>query len=116
MKLLADECCAAPLVAALRKGGHNVLFVPEVMAGAADPDVLARAYDEDRLLLTEDKDFGELVVRLGLDTHGVVLLRFAEADGHLKRQRVLSLLDQHAERLRGRFVVVTTERFRFRPL
>ncbi|MEM8557302.1 MAG: DUF5615 family PIN-like protein [Bacteroidota bacterium] len=116
MKLLADECCAAPLIAGLRASGHDVLFVPEVMAGASDPEVLARAYAEDRVLLTEDKDFGELVVRLGLDTHGVVLLRFAEADAHLKAKRLLGLLEEYAARLRGRFVVVTADRFRFRPL
>lgn len=64
MKLLADECCAARLVGALRDHGHDVLYAAETMQGKPDRSILRRAYDERRLLLTEDKDFGELVVRL----------------------------------------------------
>ena len=65
MRWLADECVAAPLVAFLRKGGHDVLYVAKSAAGISDFDVIALALREDRLLLTEDKDFGDLVFRRG---------------------------------------------------
>lgn len=64
MKLLADECCDVALVEALRADGHDVLYVAESLRGASDDGILTRAYTENRLLLTEDKDFGELVYRL----------------------------------------------------
>jgi predicted nuclease of predicted toxin-antitoxin system len=56
MKLLADECCDAGLIAALRADGHDLLYVLESLRGVTD--------DEERILITEDKDFGELVHRL----------------------------------------------------
>ena len=115
MKLLADECCDSGLVMALRSDGHDVLFVVEVMKGAVDEVILARAFDDDRLLLTEDKDFGELVYRLGLQTKGIVLLRFGPRDHNIKISRLLDLLNVHAERLAGSFVVLEVDKIRFRP-
>ena len=65
MKFLADECCETSVVDALRTDGHDVLYAMESMRGATDEDLLTRAFAEERILLTEDKDFGELVYRLG---------------------------------------------------
>lgn len=64
LKFLADECCDTGLVASLRKDGHDVFYVLEEKAGVADEVVLEEAYTKGRILLTEDKDFGELVCRL----------------------------------------------------
>ena len=63
MRSLADECVAAPLVAFLRAGGHDVLYIAEAAAGLSDGDVIALSLREQRLLLTEDNDFGDLVFR-----------------------------------------------------
>ena len=63
MKFLADECCDTGLVASLRKDGHDVLYAIEKKAGAIDDEILSDAYKEERILITEDKDFGELVYR-----------------------------------------------------
>ena len=60
MKFLADECCDRDLVGALRNAGYDVLYVLELKPGATDDEVLALAFDQRRILLTEDKDFGEL--------------------------------------------------------
>ena len=64
MKFFADECCDTEMVASLRIEGHDVLYVLEEEPGLQDEVVLQRAYVERRILLTEDKDFGELVYRL----------------------------------------------------
>ena len=116
MKLLADECCDLGLVEALRRDGHDVLFAVEEMQGAIDEVILARAFDEDRLLLTEDKDFGELVYRLSLSAQGIVLLRFGPREHAIKINRLLDLLKEHAARLMGSFVVLEADKIRFRPL
>ena len=63
MRWLADECVDAALVRRLRTAGHDVIYAAEVASGATDAQILRRANDEDRLLLTEDKDFGEFVSR-----------------------------------------------------
>ena len=116
MKLLADECCDAALVETLRADGHDVLYVFESLRGAFDEDVLTRAFSEDRLLITEDKDFGELVYRLERPAKGIILLRFETIDRALKIPRLLELLRQDSQRLPGSFVVIEADKVRVRPL
>ncbi|MCP3962548.1 MAG: hypothetical protein GY719_32305 [bacterium] len=116
MKFLADECCDAGLVAALRQDGHDAAYVFETQRGAVDPEVLQRAFAEDRILLTEDKDFGELVYRLHQPAYGIVLLRFDVAERSWKTPRLRDLLANHAERLPGHFVVLEARKVRIRPL
>ena len=116
MRFLADECCDAALVDALRDDGHDVLYAVESLRGAIDDELLARAFSERRILLTEDKDFGELVYRLRRPAYGIVLLRFDVADRALKVPRLRDLLEQEAERLPGAFVVLEADKVRIRPL
>ncbi|HEY2414364.1 MAG TPA: DUF5615 family PIN-like protein [Pirellulaceae bacterium] len=116
MNLLADECCDALLVSALRNDGHDVLYIKEVAAGADDQAVLQLAASQQRILLTEDKDFGELVVRLKLPAYGIVLLRINPAATTLKLTRLRDLLTNHAHRLPGNFVVLDEAKARFRLL
>ncbi len=75
--ILADENIVSAVVSRLREDGWDVVWIAEVAPSIADPDVLARAMDDGRVLLTDDKDFGELVVREGRAHRGVVLLRLA---------------------------------------
>jgi predicted nuclease of predicted toxin-antitoxin system len=63
VRWLADECVDAALVAALRAGAQDVLYLAETAAGITDTEALNLADREDRLLLIEDKDFGELIFR-----------------------------------------------------
>jgi predicted nuclease of predicted toxin-antitoxin system len=116
MRFLADECCDGGIVAALRHDGHDVLFVPELMAGATDETILAHAFDERRILLTEDKDFGELVYRLQLAARGVVLMRFDPADRDRKIPRMRALVATYGNRLLGLFVTLEADKIRARPL
>jgi len=84
MRFLADESCDFAVVRALREAGHDVAAVMELEPGAEDGTVIERAVSEQRLLLTEDKDFGQLVFASRRPSAGVVLLRFpANARGGL---------------------------------
>ena len=116
MRFLADECCDEGLVSALRADGHDVLYVLASMRGATDDVILDRAYSEDRILLTEDKDFGELVYRLGRPARGVVLLRFDVIDRDQKVPRLLDLIARAEHRMPGAFVVLEVDKVRIRPL
>ncbi len=116
MKFLADECCDSDVVAALRANGHDVVFVPETMAGFMDNAVLDFAYKTGRVLITEDKDFGELVYRLKLPAHGVILLRINPRDRHEKAPLVLQLLARYREQLTVLFITVESDKIRVRPL
>lgn len=114
MKFLADECCDGALVLSLRMAGHDVRYVAEDMKGASDDAVLGAAVGEGRLLLTEDKDFGELALRFGRPVVGIVLLRIDPARREKKWPRLKALIAQFGDRLAGHYSVVLEDRFRFR--
>jgi predicted nuclease of predicted toxin-antitoxin system len=116
MRFLADECCDVALVQELRADGHNVLYAMEFARGATDEELLERAFAEGCILVTEDKDFGELVYQLKLPAHGIVLLRFATPDRSLKLPRLRELLKQEGQRLPGSFVTLEPDKVRIRPL
>jgi len=116
MKFLVDECCDAGLVSLLRSEGHDTVYIKEFRPGALDKEVLDKAYAENRILITEDKDFGELIYRLEKPAYGVVLLRFDAHERDLKWPRLKQLIDRHGSGLHGLFVVVDTEKSRSHPL
>jgi len=74
MRFLADENVARLVIERLRAGGFEVISVTETRSGAPDRDVLDAADAEDCILITEDRDFGELVVRQRLGVRGMILL------------------------------------------
>ena len=115
MEFIVDESTGAAVVEYLRAVGHDVLAVAEAMPQADDGNILARADSEARILITNDKDFGELVFRSGQAHQGVVLLRLRD-ESPANRVRVLkAVLEQYADRLVGRFTVATESRIRMRP-
>ena len=116
MKFLADECCDTGLVVSLRSDGHDVLYVLEKTPGIPDDEVLLDAYNEGRILLTEDKDFGELVYRLKKPSRGIILIRIDVKQRHIKWARLTKLIGNYEDRLAGHFVVIDSQKFRFRPL
>jgi predicted nuclease of predicted toxin-antitoxin system len=116
VRWLADECVAAPLVASLRGAGHDVLYVAEAAAGLSDADVIALALRENRLLLTEDKDFGDLVFRGGRSVPGAVLMRIDPDNEELKKIRLAGAIERYGEELFGRYMVIEEGRFRSRHL
>jgi len=76
VRLLADENIPGDAIAARRAAGHDVVWARTDGPGSTDRDILARAQREDRIVLTFDKDFGELAWRARLPAAcGVVLLR-----------------------------------------
>ena len=106
MRFLADECCDFAAVRALRAEGHDVLAVNEFQHRSVDKDLMELALAEDRILLTEDKDFGWLVFVGRVYSPGVILIRFpAFARGSLGKT-VVDLVRDQASQLAGAFVVL----------
>ncbi|MGA8052458.1 MAG: DUF5615 family PIN-like protein [Burkholderiales bacterium] len=112
VRFLADESCDFAAVRALRHAGYDVLAVVEHTPGALDPEVLALSVNENRVLLTEDKDFGQLVFAGNRRSAGVILIRFpASARGSLAR-RLVQTVQRHESQLRGAFLVLQLRRTR----
>ena len=112
MRLLANENFPAAAVQALRLRGHDVAWVRTDAPGSSDRQVLDRAVAEDRLLLTFDKDFGELAFRSGLPAScGVVLFRIRLTSPSQVAQRAVAALEGRAD-WAGHFAVVLDDRVR----
>jgi predicted nuclease of predicted toxin-antitoxin system len=116
MRILADENFPGAAVAALRQRGHDVLWVRTEAPGISDREVLARAQAEDRIVITFDKDFGELAFLFGLPaTSGVILFRLrARSPASVTRQAAAALDSQTG--WAGHFSVIEEDRVRMTPL
>lgn len=111
---LADENIARSLVFALRGAGWDTAYVAEANAGITDDAVLQWAVGEHRILITEDKDFGEIVFRMKRAIPGVLMLRMPEGPWQQRWERLQVVLEQHVGKLEGRFTVIQTQNVRFR--
>jgi len=112
MRFVADESCDFAIVRALRSRGHDVSAVAEVFPRSSDTQVLNFALSEQRILITEDKDFGELVYAYGQKSHGVMLVRFPSQARGAMVVAVLDAIDSLGSKLESSFVVVQSGRIR----
>ena len=112
MRFLADESCDFSIVRALRTSGYDVLAVCEISPRAQDSDVMNLAVREEMILLTEDKDFGQLVFAHGQDMTGMIFLRFPTLARKQISKDVVRLVKREGEELKGCFTVVQPGRIR----
>ena len=116
MKILADESVDNEIVLRLRRDGHDVGYVAEMSPGIMDEEVLVLASDESTLLLTADKDFGELIFRQGYIKRGIVLYRLAGLSSQEKADIVSSAISEHGDELLVSFSVITEKAVRIRKI
>jgi predicted nuclease of predicted toxin-antitoxin system len=116
MRCVVDENIPPTAVRRLRELGHDVLSVKESMTGFSDVEVLARAVAEMRVVVTFDKDFGELAFRSRLPTGcGVILLRLTQRGREQDISKIVEALNARDD-WAGAFWTVTDRRLRRRPL
>jgi hypothetical protein len=116
MDFLADENMPADLVSALRDAGHNVVWVRAESPGISDREVLAWAQRENRVVLTFDKDFGELAYWAGLSAgSGVILFRLPMPRSGQAGARLAKLIGDRQD-WTSRFSVIEPGRIRMRDL
>jgi predicted nuclease of predicted toxin-antitoxin system len=115
VNFLADEDVDQVVVAALRAAGYDLLYVAEESPGLSDSDILDRARAERRILITADKDFGDLVFRQRRLSTGVVLLRLAGLSPPRKGSLVVSSVRAHSDLIPGAFTVISPGGIRIRP-
>ena len=112
LRFLADESCDYAVVRALTSLGHEVLSVAELSPRVDNETVIGLALREECVLLTEDKDFGQLVYANGLPSVGVVLLRFPTGARSRICEIVADFVSRKGVELPGRFVVIQPGRIR----
>ncbi|MEH2409717.1 DUF5615 family PIN-like protein [Nostoc sp.] len=116
MKFLGDENLDWQIVERLRLDGHEVLYVVEMKPGIGDDEVLTLANSEGAILLTSDKDFGELVFRLRRIATGVVLIRLFGLSPDDRAEIIANAINQHADELLGAFTVISSKSIRIRKM
>ena len=113
MRFLVDECTGPAVARWLRMQQHDVFSVYEEARGLDDDEVIHKAYVDARILITNDKDFGEKIYRERRPHRGVILLRLEDERAANKIETLQRLLDRYADQLADQFVVVTERTVRF---
>ena len=116
MRIFADENISRNVVERLRTDGHDVIWVSQSAPGLPDARVLEMAQNAGLILLTEDTDFGELVIRRRLPADAVVLLELDKLSNQAEADRVSEVLAKHGSAVSGNLVIVQPARLRIRPL
>jgi predicted nuclease of predicted toxin-antitoxin system len=111
---LVDVSAGQAIVEALRNLSHDVVSVRDRDPRMADVDILTWAVAEERLVVTMDKDFGELVYHAGQSHHGVLLLRLEDARIAEKERVIREIFTRYGDQLPGRFSVYQDGRLRIR--
>jgi len=116
MRLLANENFPGEAVTALRVRGHDVAWVRTDSPGASDAEIVGRARAEFRLIVTFDKDSGELAFRAGLvSPSGVILFRIEPRDPAYVARTAVTVIESRDD-WAGQFAVVEPGRVRLVPL
>jgi len=113
VRFLVDESTGPYVAQWLRQEGHDVFSVYDDARGVDDGTIIEKALIEQRILITNDKGFGEKVYRQRRSHSGVVLLRLEDERPRAKIATLRRLLSRHSDRLPGSYVVATEKRVRF---
>lgn len=116
LRFFADESCDFAFVRGLRSIGFDVKAVVEDKPGTPDPEVLKAAVSENRILLTEDKDFGEWIFAHKSATAGVILIRYPSNMRSAMIELMIVLVNRHGNELLGKFTVLEPGRARIRSV
>ncbi len=116
MKLVLDESIERQITDALSGEGYKIWYIHDMERGVSDDKVLALANTNDALLLTADKDFGELVFRKKMISTGVVLFRVFGISNSEKAALAVHVMREHGDKLLNAFTVVTPETIRIRNI
>jgi predicted nuclease of predicted toxin-antitoxin system len=113
MRFLVDESTGPFVAEWLLAQGHEVFSVYESARGMDDDEIMLKAFKDNWILITNDKDFGEQVYRERKPHHGIILLRLDDERAASKIEVLKRLLKSHSDRLPGQFTVVTEKSVRF---
>jgi predicted nuclease of predicted toxin-antitoxin system len=113
-QFVADENVDKPIVDYLRSAGYSVDYVLEHSSGISDQQVLDQINQTPAILITADKDFGELIYRLNYTTHGVILLRLEGLSLDKKSEILAAALKEHINDFPKNFTVISPSMIRIR--
>ncbi len=113
MRFLVDECTGPKVANRLASQGHEVFSAFDEAKGEEDESLLAKAVTESWILITNDKDFGEMIFRERRKHNGVIFLRLSDERSANKIDVLRHVLENYSDRLEDRFVTATETKVRF---
>jgi len=113
MRFLVDESTGTRVAQWLHGQGYEVFSVYDEARGISDDLVLQKAFSENWVLITNDKDFGEKIYRDKRSHRGIVLMRLSDERSSNKIAVLSKLLNSHLEQLPDRYIVITEHQIRF---
>lgn len=113
MRFLVDENTGPKVARWLKEQGYEVYSVYEQARGLDDESIIQKAFNENYVLITNDKDFGEKVYRENYKHNGIILLRLEDERPEIKIEVLKLLFENYSNRLADNFVVVTETKVRF---
>jgi predicted nuclease of predicted toxin-antitoxin system len=116
VNFLADESVDFPIVKSLRENNFTVDYIPEIKPGIPDEKVIKLAHQKNRVLITADKDFGDLTYIGNKISEGIILYRLSGMSNPEKAELVLSVIKNHISELKGSFTVITKDHTRIKTL
>lgn len=116
MKFIVDECVGNAVTEWLIKNGYVTISVYDNLQGFPDKIVLEKAFADHRILITSDKDFGEMIFRHQMHHTGIILLRLIHEQPDKKIDILKEILEKHANELEHNFIVATESSIRITRL
>jgi len=116
VNFLADESVDLPIVKFLRENNISIDYILEIKAGITDDQVINLANQKQRILITADKDFGEVIFRHKKISSGVVLFRLAGLSNKDKSVLIHKVILEHKDTFKGNFTVITKNQIRIKKL
>ena len=113
LKFIADVNIEKRIVDYLLEKGYDVKCIPDYNCEMTDEELLKVANEERRILITNDKDFGELTFLQKKHSIGIVLIRVKNQQTRVKLELLIKLLSKYREKILDHFVVITETKFRF---
>ena len=114
VKFLVDVGVGHLVEQYLANNGYDVVSVRALDPKMPDEEIIEIAYNEDRIIITMDKDFGELAYHSAKSHSGVILLRLDDADGIEKTKVISNILKDYSLQLKNSFCVYQNDKFRIR--
>jgi len=116
LRFLVDNSSGRKLANSLKDKKYDVIYAGDTFPEAEDDEILKKAEKEGRILITNDKDFGELIFRYRKPSSGVILLRLKIDFPEHRTKVLLNLIDKFGVKLRRKFIVASEDRFRIKEL
>jgi predicted nuclease of predicted toxin-antitoxin system len=114
LKFLIDESTGAGISEKLKQMGFDSLSVIEIMKGAEDIDIIKKAKKENRIIITNDKDFGWLATIY--KPPGLILLRLRKENTETKKTAICNIITKHQNSIHGNIIIATEKKIRIRPI